>query len=213
MIKAENGRSRFDRMAAEWDANPARVALAAAVVAAIRQAVPLRPEMDVLDFGAGTGLVTLGLAPDVGKLTALDASREMVHALESKRVAAAVINVQTLWCDIAQAPLPPAAYDLIVSSMVLHHLSDVDTILARLRPCIRSGGWIALADLDAEDGSFHGDQTGVFHAGFPRPDICRRLIKAGFSGVQMRDAHQVVRAAADGTTRSYGVFLATARVA
>jgi len=68
-------RARFDRAAAEWDANPARVALARAVAEAIRKAVPLRPDMNVLDFGAGTGLVTLGLLSSVGRLTAVDASR------------------------------------------------------------------------------------------------------------------------------------------
>ena len=54
-------RARFDRVAGEWDANPARVALARAVTEAIRASVPLRPDMAVMDFGAGTGLVTLGL--------------------------------------------------------------------------------------------------------------------------------------------------------
>ena len=52
-------RGRFDRVAAEWDSNPDRVALAGAVAKAIRKAVPLRADMCTLDFGAGTGLLTL----------------------------------------------------------------------------------------------------------------------------------------------------------
>ena len=60
-MKDERIRARFDRVAAEWDASPTRVALARAVVEAIRAAVPLDAEMRALDFGAGTGLVTLGL--------------------------------------------------------------------------------------------------------------------------------------------------------
>jgi len=77
-------RTRFDRLAAEWDANPGRVAIAKAVTAAIRNAVTLRPDMVAMDFGAGTGLVTLGLLSDVGSLTAVDASGEMLRLLDEK---------------------------------------------------------------------------------------------------------------------------------
>jgi ubiquinone/menaquinone biosynthesis C-methylase UbiE len=204
--------SRFDRMAAEWDSNPTRVALARAVGDAIRAAVPLRPEMQALDFGAGTGLVTLGLLAHVSDITAVDASGEMLCVLAEKLRALHIDNVHTLQCDIACAPLPANSFDLIVSSMVLHHLPDVPGVLQRLRPCLRVGGWIALADLDAEDGSFHADKTGVFHQGFERDTVCRWLEQAGFSDVAARHAHTITRPTPDGIMRQYGVFLITGRV-
>jgi ubiquinone/menaquinone biosynthesis C-methylase UbiE len=58
--------------------------LARAVVDAIRAAVPLREEMQAMDFGAGTGLVTLGLLSGVRSVTAVDASCEMLRVLEEK---------------------------------------------------------------------------------------------------------------------------------
>lgn len=198
--------ARFDRAAGQWDSNPGRIALAKAVAGAIRKAIPLHSGMQMLDFGAGTGLLTLALQPYVGAITAVDTSTQMLRAMEEKLAALRIVNVKTVHADIARAPLPVAAFDVVVSSMVLHHIRDVLAALARLRPCVRPGGWIAVADLDAEDGSFHSDATGVYHRGFERPTVGAWLEQAGFAGAKTCDAHRIDR---DG--RQYGVFLATAR--
>jgi tRNA (cmo5U34)-methyltransferase len=209
----EDVRARFNRVAASWDSNPGRVSLALAVKQAIRNAVKLRPDMKVMDFGAGTGLVTLGLLPYVGSLTAVDASVEMLKVLDQKLKALQAGNVRTLLCDIAKTPLPVAEFDLIVSSMVLHHIRAIAQAFRKLRPCLRPGGWIALADLDTEDGTFHADPTGVFHHGFDRNDICQWLKEAGFVETSSRVAHRIVRPAADGVMHEYPVFLVTGRTA
>ena len=207
----EQNQARFARVAAEWDANPGRVALARAVADAIRNAVPLRPDMNAMDFGAGTGLVTLGLLPYVDRLTAVDASGEMLRVLDEKLKALKVGNVHTMLCEIGKTPLPEAEFDLIVSSMVLHHIPDVPETLQRLRPCLRPGGWIALADLDSEDGTFHSDSTGVYHHGLDREEVCRWLQDAGFTDTTSREAHRMVRSSPDNQTRQYPVFLVTGR--
>ena len=209
----EEVQARFNQVAADWDSNPTRVALARAVVDAIRAAVPLRAEMQAMDFGAGTGLVTLGLLASVSSVTAVDASGEMLRVLDEKLRSLRIDNVHTLQCDISRAPLPVNQFDLVVSSMVLHHLPDVPPVLQRLRPCLRPGGWIALADLDTEDGSFHPDKTGVFHNGLDRGDVSQWLQHAGFWNVTVHDAHTIVRPDPKGGARQYGVFLVTARVA
>ncbi len=204
-------RARFDHVAAEWDSNPGRVALARAVTDAIRKAVALRSDMNAMDFGAGTGLVTLALLPYVASVMAVDASGEMLRVLDEKLKALKIGNVHTLLSESGKTPLPVAEYDLIVSSMVLHHIPDVLEALRRLRPCLRPGGWIALADLDSEDGTFHSDSTGIFHHGFDRDEVCRWLRAAGFVETAAREAHRIVRPSPDGQTRQYPVFLVTGR--
>jgi ubiquinone/menaquinone biosynthesis C-methylase UbiE len=204
-------RKRFDAAAMEWDANPVRVALARAVVEAVRAAVPLHAEMSVMDFGAGTGLVSLGLLSEVAEVTAVDASDGMLRVLAGKARELGAENLHTLHCDIAQAELPPGRFDLIVSSMTLHHLPDAPFVLGRLRPALRQGGWIALADLDAEDGSFHADKAGVYHSGFDRETVCRWLEVAGFAAPAAREAYRITRPGSDGIRRIYPVFLVTAR--
>lgn len=204
-------RARFNRVAAGWDSNPARVELARGVAEAIQKAVPISPDMEILDFGAGTGLLTLGLLPYVAHITAVDASDEMLRVLADKLRALGIGNVETRHCDIGKEPLPDAQYSLVVSSMVLHHIVDVPRTLSLLRRCLRPGGWIALADLDSEDGSFHPDPAGVFHKGFDHGQMHKWLEGAGFGEVDVRDAYRMVRSQPAGTSREYPLFLVTGR--
>jgi len=72
-MKAEERRD-FDKEAAKWDENPGRVKLANEVAdSIIREAAP-SAGMDALDFGCGTGLVTLRIQPLVGSITGADSS-------------------------------------------------------------------------------------------------------------------------------------------
>ncbi len=66
-MKAEE-RKDFDKEAAQWDANPGRVRLAGEVAGAIIREVGPTREMDVLDFGCGTGLVTTGVMASLAGL-------------------------------------------------------------------------------------------------------------------------------------------------
>ena len=61
-----SGTEHFDQAAATWDLADRRVTLARDVVAAIAAWVTLSKEQAALDFGCGTGLVTLALAPLLG---------------------------------------------------------------------------------------------------------------------------------------------------
>ena len=81
--------SRFDEAAAQWDNNPGRVELARAVGEAIGRAIPFQPGWSALDYGAGTGLLTLNLQPRVASMVALDSSTGMLEKLTQKLAAAA----------------------------------------------------------------------------------------------------------------------------
>jgi 2-polyprenyl-3-methyl-5-hydroxy-6-metoxy-1,4-benzoquinol methylase len=195
----------FDQAAATWDLEERRVRLARGVAKAIKTAVPLTKELDVLDFGCGTGLVTLELAGQVGSIAGADTSPGMLRALADKA------NLQDRPLRLVE--LDPAGtgdlggpYDLIVSSMTLHHVADVPALLDRFQRHLRPGGHVALADLDEEDGGFHDDPAGVHHRGFPRGQIQAWLEEAGFRQVCVETA--AVTRKGD---RDYPVFLASAR--
>jgi len=90
----------FDKEAAAWDENPARVRLADDVAAAISRQVPVNTAMDALDFGCGTGLLTLRLASLVRSITGVDSSQGMLDVLAVKVARGNLTNVRTLRLDL-----------------------------------------------------------------------------------------------------------------
>jgi SAM-dependent methyltransferase len=208
----DQNRQRFDAIAAGWDDSPTRRALAADVAAAITATVPLQAHWHALEYGCGTGLVGAALAPRVARLLACDVSPGMLAVLAEKARAAGLEHLQTRVLDLTREPPPAERFDLVFSSMTLHHIPDVAALLRVLHGMLKPDGWLALADLDAEDGSFHRpDVPGVMHHGFERAALQAELRGAGYRAVQVRTAHTVSKTAADGREHRYPVFLVTAR--
>jgi len=197
-------RRNFDAAALQWDEEPRRVKLAGEIAAAILQNIPVSPEWDALDFGCGTGLVTLQLAPSLRNISGVDSSPGMLDRLNAKIQTSGFSNVRTELCELTKGELPSGKYHLITSAMTLHHIEEVVPLLQSLKSLLHPGGWIALADLETEDGSFHEDHTGVFHHGFSSQELTDLLVKAGFSSISITTATNVVK-----EKRSYPVFLAT----
>ncbi len=201
----------FDAKAATWDDDPAKVARALEVAEAIRAAVPVTPRTTVLEYGCGTGLLGLALAPHVARITLADASEGMLAVVRRKLAGGAYPGAAALRLDLERDPLPADRYDLVCSLMTLHHVRDLDPVLRQLRAALAPGGTLCVADLDAEDGSFHGHGAPV-HRGFERGDLAARLRAAGFAAPAFTTVHEIEKAAGD-VTRRYGVFLAVARAA
>ena len=198
------GTERFDQAAGTWDLASMRVALAHGVAEAIKEAVALSRDLSVLDFGCGTGLVTLALAPLVGSITGADTSIGMLKALEEKTKGNG-LQVDLRHLDAEGAFDLGGPYHLIVSSMTLHHIADVPALFRQFKQHLLAGGRLALADLDEEDGSFHENSSGVEHAGFSRADIRTWLADAGLVDIEVRTATVTRKGDKD-----YSVFLALA---
>ncbi|HDK02847.1 MAG TPA: class I SAM-dependent methyltransferase [Gammaproteobacteria bacterium] len=201
---------RFNAVAGSWDENPVRVELAQAVARAIGEAVPPTAQTRAMEFGCGTGLVTALLAPGLGHVVAVDSAAGMLDVLRTKVRELGLDNVEPLEMDLAQS-LPEGPFDLIFSGMTLHHIEDVPALLARLRGLLAPGGHVALADLEREDGTFHGDAPGIMHHGFDPSSVAGWLAEAGFDEVHTRRVHVVRKTGSDDRPREYPVFLADAR--
>lgn len=198
--------SRFDEKARGWD-TPERRGRAEAVAEAIRRSVPLSEHTRVIDIGAGTGLLGLALAAEVGEVVLAEPSAGMLQVTLEKIADDAYPNVSAVRFDLLTDAPPADPFDLAISLLVLHHLADTRTALAAIRDLLRPGGWMALADLDAEDGSFHGaDAEGIHHHGFDRKAVEELAREVGFADVGVRKATELER---DG--RIYPVFLLTGR--
>lgn len=200
----------FDERARDWD-TPERIARAAKAADAIRTVVPLRPEHRLVDVGAGTGLLGLALADDVGEVVLSDPSSGMIEVATEKLAAAGLRSVRALRHDLLSGPPDGERFDVAVSLLVLHHISDTRAALAAIRDLLVPGGWLALADLDTEDGSFHSaDAEGIFHLGFDRAAVSELAREVGFDAVATRTA--LVIGEDDGADGGrFPVFLLTGR--
>ena len=199
---------RFDQAAVNWDKKQRRVQLAQNIAGAIG-GLPLNREMTAMDYGCGTGLVGLALAPKLKHLTGVDTSQGMLAVLAEKAAKLSENNVSTRLLDLALAP-SPEQFDLVICSMALHHIENVDKVLAEFFAALNPDGYLAIADLDEEDGSFHEQDAGEKHFGFERSRLGEKLADIGLKDIRFQTVHSIEKTV-NGEQRSFPVFLATAR--
>lgn len=170
---------------------------------AIKDSIPFNPEMHIMDFGSGTGLLLERIAPLVNAITAVDISPSMNTELEKKRFRLDC-QLEIIEMDLAESGLH-RKFDGIISSMTMHHIQDIPAMLTKFFSMLRQGGFIALADLDTEDGSFHSEDTGVFHNGFDREEFAGLTGDCGFRDISKSTANIIRKPHGD-----FPVFLLTA---
>lgn len=198
---------RFDDEAATWDDAPGHEERQVAVAQAIEQAVALSPSMSALDVGGGTGRLSILLSDRVGSVVVTDPSAGMVQVAEERIEAAGLGDrLRAVQADLTTDSLE-GAYDVVWSSMALHHVADLDGLLRSVAGLLVEGGQLAIADLDEDpDGAFHAEKVDFDgHHGFDRQRLAEQLAHAGFAEVSFVDATTILKG-----DREFGVFLCTA---
>ncbi len=201
-------RRDFDKVAASWDEKPLRRLLAAAVSAGIAADVPLHRGMQVLEYGCGTGLCGLQLASEVGHLAGSRHLRWNAGRAAKKNPVTRPGERDTDPDRAGFLDAACSAYDLVFSSMVLHHIEATQTLLKHFQQSLKPGGFLALADLEKEDGTFHDDPTGIAHHGFDPQELITMLKELGFADLTARTVHTMRKQHGD-NERTYPVFLIT----
>jgi ubiquinone/menaquinone biosynthesis C-methylase UbiE len=203
----------FDQSAATWDDEPRRIALMQAVGEAIlREARPTR-ETDVLDYGCGTGLVSLFLLPHVHRVTGADNSPGMLDVLRTKIAQDGIQNMKMIRLDLEHDPLPKDRYHMVVTSMTMHHVAEVGKVLRAFHDLLFPGGTLCIADLDTESGIFHPPEAAasVHHHGFDRGWLKGQLVEVGFAEARAGTAHTISKPVEGGEQRTFPVFLIVAK--
>ena len=194
--------SSFDTRAKEWDKKDIRVNGAKIIAKAIEQRVQLHKNMEIMDFGVGTGLLGFEIASRVKSLDGVDTSAGMIETLQEKN--SPELFIKPIHQDIIQKPLTKE-YDGIVSSMTLHHVEDLKKFFTTIYRNLKENGFIAIADLQKEDGTFHSDNAGVFHFGFKEKTLCNIVKSCGFKNVVLENINTIKK-----PHKTFGVFLLTA---
>lgn len=190
----------FAAKASDYEQNKSRVDNVDNIASAIISATQVDRTMHLMDFGSGTGLLLERMAPLVRKITAVDISESMNRQLSSKLDKLAC-EVEILAIDLESTDISEK-FDGIISSMTLHHVKNIEAIFRKFYALLKPGGFIAISDLDKEDGSFHTEDTGVYHWGFEREELAVVAKSAGFNEVSIVDASVVHK-----PQGSFSVFL------
>lgn len=192
----------FKLKAESYDKDANRVSNVDNIANSILRSIPFNKNMHIMDFGSGTGLLLERVVPFVKKITAVDVSEAMCKQLNEK-IKNLGCEVEILQLDLTKTKLD-MKFDGIISSMTLHHIKDTQAMFSDFYRMLNDNGVIAISDLDTEDGSFHTEDTGVFHFGFDRTAFQDKAIAAGFKNVK------IITASIDEKPHgNYPVFLLT----
>lgn len=202
----------FDSMASEWD-TPRRIARAEVIAKEIDTACSQGRHQTALEFGCGTGLISMLLRDTFDSICLMDTSEGMIHTLGEKLAALPseiAARMNPIAHDLTCAPYP-GRFDCIYTSMVLHHIADVGPLLQRLYAMLTDGGTLCVVDLDEDDGTFHRLEEGFCgHDGFAHSDMMTYFSRAGFSQTAIHTFYQGEKIIA-GRPVPYSLFLAHAR--
>ncbi|EKU50037.1 class I SAM-dependent methyltransferase [Staphylococcus massiliensis] len=153
----------FKNLANKYDV-PERVALANIIASELRNHIEADHEQTLIDYGGGTGLVSLQLIDLFKHITIMDASREMIDVATSKIETEDLKNVDSMHIDVTKdtsdASLPKA--DIIILSLVLLHVTDKVTLLKQLRNMLKEDGAIYIVDFDKNERVTHPKVTNGF---------------------------------------------------
>ena len=202
--------SEFDNKAAEWDKNPMHWDRSEAIVKEIRNRIPLNRNMTAMEYGAGTGIASFLLRDQLKEITLMDNSSEMVRIIMEKIAASQVTNLKVLNFDLEHNEYSAEKFDLIFTQMVLHHVADIGAIIEKFGKLLNPGGYLAIADLYKEDGSFHGEGfTG--HLGFDPENLSGILMQNQFMEISYKSCFIINRKITETESAEFDVFLLTAK--
>jgi tRNA (cmo5U34)-methyltransferase len=201
--------NEFDIKAKNWDNNPERNERSETIARSIINTGILRKDMHAMEFGTGTGMLSFLLADQVKEITMVDTSAGMIEKAIEKTKQRKTKNLIPVLLDLEKEEYTGVRPDFIFSQMVLHHVPDTKAILKKFYDLLNANGYLAIADLYAEDGSFHGEGANV-HKGFDVKLLKKDLETLGFIDIQSSECYRIKKTD-NGFVKEYPVFLITSR--
>lgn len=197
--------SNFDSVAREWDKDKIHTERSVAIAAGLEKMIPLEPGMKALEYGAGTGILSFLLKDRFSEITLMDNSKEMIKVCAEKAEFYRTNHILPIWFDLEHKDYDHR-FDIIYNQMVLHHVDDYETIIYTFYSMLNPEGYLAIADLYTEDGSFHGPDVKV-HLGFDPQHLAGIMKNIGFKHIEYQPCFEVKR----DTGMKYPVFLLVAQ--
>ncbi len=200
----------FDKEAQSWDQNQERVDRARAFAEEILSFILPEKGMTALEFGSGTGLLSEQMKDHFQSISLVDTSEGMINVLKEKIEKKKLSNFHPYLIDLTRDSFSQKNFDVIYTSMTLHHIIDLNHILKVLNSLLNKNGYLCIADLEEEDGTFHSGNTFEGHYGFNREELTKLLNQNGF-GVVYYSQPVTLKKERDGIIKDFPLFLMIAQ--
>ncbi|MED1025779.1 methyltransferase domain-containing protein [Bacillus licheniformis] len=170
----------FEQIAKRYDTEE-RIELAKVIVNEVRPELRNSQSKSLIDYGSGTGLISLELSDLVHSILLVDSSKQMLEVAKAKISRKGIANAKTLYSDFTQET-PELKADIVLMSLVLLHIPDTNKILQELFGILNDGGKLIIIDFDKNDKIQHPK----VHNGFSHEELKKRLSDIGFKSTEMK---------------------------
>jgi ubiquinone/menaquinone biosynthesis C-methylase UbiE len=202
----------FEKAAVVWDNDPGRVQMAQTIADAMITALKPKGNELVMDYGTGTGNIALRILPHVHRIIAVDSSKGMLDVLQEKLSHECISTIEIREWSIGEDPALLPLFDIIVSSMTMHHVRDTAGTARAFYTMLLPGGSIAIADLDLDNSEFHETPGITEHNGIDRNYLQQVFEQAGFVSVRFHEAATIQKISSrTEKLRDFTIFLMTAQ--
>ncbi len=200
---------RFDSVANKYD-TPDKQERSREFVNKLLELIPINKSFKVMDIGAGTGMVDIILSNFVKEIYAFDLSEGMLKVFQEKLEKQGIDNIKIFKQDVINDGFEKKDFDLIITSMTFHHIENPEEALKKIVNYLKKDGYIAIIDLEKEDGTFHSDNTDVKHFGFEKDEVENWFKNSSLKDIKVMTVYSIQKNR-DGKIRDYPVFLAVGK--
>lgn len=196
----------FDKIAHDWDKNQITIKRTHAIASELRKVINLKNGQTALEYGAGTGLLSLALKDLFSEIILMDSSIEMLFVITEKLAEENINNLIPFYFDLEKEDYTIKTFDFIFTQMTLHHVVDIDKIISKFYKLLNQGGKFAVVDLYKEDGTFH-ERVFNGHFGFHPEDLVKVFEKSGFKEISHKPCFEIRKTEGLNEGKSYPLFL------
>jgi ArsR family transcriptional regulator len=139
----------------------------------------------VVDFGCGTGVLSIELARWAHHVTAIDRSRLALEAARVRAKREGRPNIQFVEADLHALPKTLGGKDLVVISQSLHHVEQPERVLEGAARMLKPGGRVVVMELMPHQEEWVKSRLGHHHLGFEPATLVAAMAAAGLSEVQL----------------------------
>lgn len=170
-------RSFFDKLSGEVQKIKEQVLDVSVYKTVLLKMIPKNTEV-LVDLGCGMGRLFPEYSKKVKKIIGIDFSPNMLSL--AKNYNPSNSKIKLLQSSLEQVPLPNNSADVVITSMVLHHISSPHLAIQEAYRILKPKGTLCVIDLSKHNKEFMRNVYADLWLGFEKETLCNWLEQSGF---------------------------------